>query len=111
MAWLAHIIAGSLYSVGFGSFFVSLLQMTNILTVDSLFGFVPIDKLIAVASIASFTIVNIRGTSETGKIGTIVTMVQLVATISVIIGGFWSMANNLTGSPILRTLCLWVWVD
>ena len=94
MAWLAHIIAGSLYSVGFGSFFVSLLQMTNILTVDSLFGFVPIDKLIAVASIASFTIVNIRGTSETGKIGTIVTMVQLVAIISVIIAGFWSMANN-----------------
>jgi basic amino acid/polyamine antiporter, APA family len=60
MAWLAHIIAGSLYSVGFGSFFVSLLQMTDIITVESLFGFVPIDKLIAVASIASFTIVNIR---------------------------------------------------
>ena len=32
MAWLAHIIAGSLYAVGFGSFFISLLQMTNILT-------------------------------------------------------------------------------
>jgi basic amino acid/polyamine antiporter, APA family len=43
MAWLAHIIAGSLYSVGFGSFFVSLLQMTDIITVESLFGFVPID--------------------------------------------------------------------
>ena len=60
MAWLAHIIAGSLYSVGFSSFFVSLLQMTDIITVESLFGFVPIGKLIAVASIASFTIVNIR---------------------------------------------------
>src|SRR5215218_6589642 len=32
MAWFAHIIAGSLYAVGFGSFFISLLQMTNILT-------------------------------------------------------------------------------
>src|SRR5215210_3871360 len=41
MAWFAHIIAGSLYAVGFGSFFVSLLQMTNILTTtDSLFGFI-----------------------------------------------------------------------
>ena len=30
MAWLAHIIAGSLYAVGFGSFFASLLHMTNI---------------------------------------------------------------------------------
>ena len=94
MAWLAHIIAGSLYSVGFGSFFVSFLHMTNILTVDSLFGFVPLDKLIAVVSIALFTIVNIRGTSETGKIGTVVTVVQLVAIISVIIAGFWTMANN-----------------
>ncbi len=94
MAWLAHIIAGSLYSVGYGSFFVSFLQMTNILTVDSLFGFIPIDKLIAIASIALFAIVNIRGTSETGKIGTFVTMLQLVAIISVIVAGFWSMSSN-----------------
>ena len=49
MAWLAHIIAGSLYAVGFGSFFVSLLHMTNILTIESLFGIIPLDKLIAVA--------------------------------------------------------------
>ncbi|HUP12336.1 MAG TPA: amino acid permease, partial [Niastella sp.] len=94
MAWLAHIIAGSLYSVGFGSFFVSFLQMTNILTMDSLFGFIPIDKLIAIASISLFTIVNVRGTSETGKIGTVVTMVQLAAIISVIAAGFWSMSSN-----------------
>ena len=48
MAWLAHIIAGSLYAVGFGSFFISLLQMTNILTIESLFGIIPLDKLTAV---------------------------------------------------------------
>src|SRR5215208_5000473 len=76
MAWLAHIIAGSLYSVGFGSFFVSLLQTTDILTVDSLFGFIPLDKLIAVVAVSLFTVVNVKGTSETGKIGTIVTVVQ-----------------------------------
>src|SRR5919112_3994260 len=33
MAWLAHIVAGSLYAVGFGSFFTSFLHMTNIITV------------------------------------------------------------------------------
>ena len=33
MAWLAHIIAGSLYAVGFGSFFASFLHMTNIITI------------------------------------------------------------------------------
>ncbi len=94
MAWLAHIIAGSLYSVGFGSFFVSLLHTTNIITVNSIFGFVPLDKLVAVAAIALFTVVNIKGTSETGKIGTIVTVVQLVAIIAVIIAGFWAMTNH-----------------
>jgi APA family basic amino acid/polyamine antiporter len=94
MAWLAHIVAGSLYSVGFGSFFVSFLQMANILTVDSLFGLVPLDKLIAVVSIVLFAIVNVKGTSETGKIGTVVTMIQLVAIISVILAGLWSMSSN-----------------
>ena len=94
MAWLAHIIAGSLYSVGFGSFFVSLLHMTNIFTIDNLFGFIPLDKLIAVASIALFTIINIKGTSEIGKIGTVVTVIQLVAIIAVIVAGFWAMTNN-----------------
>src|SRR6187551_1109602 len=48
LAWLAHIIAGSLYAVAFGSFFASFLQSTNILTIDSLFGIIPIDKLFAV---------------------------------------------------------------
>src|ERR1044072_7748580 len=31
MAWFAHIVAGSLYSVGFGSFLFSLLKMIHIL--------------------------------------------------------------------------------
>jgi basic amino acid/polyamine antiporter, APA family len=94
MAWLAHIIAGSLYSVGFGSFFVSLLHMTNILTINSLFGIIPLDKLVAVIAIGLFTIVNIKGTSETGKIGTVVTIVQLVAIIAVIIAGLLTMVHN-----------------
>ena len=94
MSWLAHIIAGSLYAVGFGSFFASFLQSTNILSIDSLFGFVPIDKLFAVIAVAIFAFVNIRGTSETGKIGTVVTMFQLVAIVSIIVAGLWSMANN-----------------
>jgi basic amino acid/polyamine antiporter, APA family len=94
MAWLAHIVAGSLYSVGFGSFFVSLLHMTNILTINSLFGIIPLDKLVAVIAIGLFTIVNIKGTSETGKIGTAVTIVQLVAIIAVIIAGLLAMTHN-----------------
>jgi amino acid transporter len=94
MAWLAHIIAGSLYAVGFGSFFVSLLQMTNILPIESLFGIIPLDKLTAVAVVAVFTFINIKGTSETGRVGTIITIVQLVAITSIIIAGFLVMSSN-----------------
>ena len=38
---------------------------------------IPFDKLIAVASIAPFTYINIKGVSDTGKTGTIVTVFQL----------------------------------
>ena len=94
MAWLAHIIAGSLYAVGFGSFLISLLQMTNILTIESLFGIIPLDKLAAVLVVAAFTFINIKGASETGKVGTIITIVQLVAILSIIIAGLWAMSSH-----------------
>ena len=94
MAWLAHIIAGSLYAVGIGSFFASLLHMTNIITTNHLFGFIPLDKFIAVISILAFLFVNVKGTSETGKAGTIVTMIQLAAIIAVIIVGFMAISNK-----------------
>ena len=94
MAWLAHIVAGSLYAVGFGSFFISLLQMTNILPLESLFGIIPLDKLTAVAVIAVFTFINIKGASETGRVGTIITVVQLVAIVSIIFLGLWVMSSH-----------------
>ena len=94
MAWLAHIIAGSLYAVGFGSFLVSLLQMTNILPIESFFGIIPLDKLTAVAVVLVFTFINIKGASETGKVGTTITLVQLVAIVSIITAGLWAMASH-----------------
>ena len=94
MAWLAHIIAGSLYSVGFGSFLVSLLQMTNILPIESLFGIIPVDKLTAVAVVVVFTFINIKGASETGKVGTVITLIQLGTIISIIIAGLWIMSSH-----------------
>jgi len=94
MAWLAHIIAGSLYAVGFGSFLASLLQMTNILPIESLFGIIPLDKLTAVAVVVVFTFINVKGASETGKVGTVITLVQLGAIISIIIAGLWVMSSH-----------------
>ena len=93
MAWLAHIIAGSLYAVGFGSFFISFLQMTNIISLESIFG-IPLDKLIAVAVVVAFTFINIKGASETGKVGTIITLVQLGTITSIIIAGLWTMSSH-----------------
>jgi APA family basic amino acid/polyamine antiporter len=91
MAWFAHIVAGSLYAVGFGSFLFSLLKMVNILGDHPLLGIIPFDKLIAVASIAAFTYINVKGVSETGKAGTIVTIVQLGAIAALIGAGFWTI--------------------
>lgn len=94
MAWFAHIIAGSLYAVGFGSFLASLLKMMQVIGDQPLFGIIPLDKLIAIGSIAAFTYINIKGTSETGKTGTIVTVIQLGAIFALIGAGFWTMYNN-----------------
>jgi APA family basic amino acid/polyamine antiporter len=94
MAWFAHIVAGSLYAVGFGSFLFSLLKMTHILGDQPLFGIVPFDKLIAVASIAAFTYINVKGVSKTGKAGTIVTIIQLGSIAALIVGGFWTIDTH-----------------
>jgi basic amino acid/polyamine antiporter, APA family len=94
MAWLAHIVAGSLYAVSFASFLTGLLDMTNIINDHTLFGFLPLNKIIAVVSIAVFTYINIKGTSETGKAGDVVTIIQLVLIFILIAGGIWSMYNH-----------------
>lgn len=41
----AHIVAGSLYAVGFGSFTFSLLKMINIVGDHPFLGYIPVDKL------------------------------------------------------------------
>jgi APA family basic amino acid/polyamine antiporter len=96
MAWFAHIIAGSLYAVGFGAFMYYLLgpHVAGFLSDQPLLGIIPIDKLFAIASIAAFTYINIKGTSETGKTGTIVTFVQLGTIFALVGAGFWTMYNN-----------------
>ena len=94
MAWFAHIVAGSLYAVGYGTFQYSLLQMLGIIGDQPLFGFIPVDKLIAVLSITAFAYVNVKGASETGKLGIIVTVIQLGTIFALIGAGFLTMNNN-----------------
>jgi amino acid transporter len=92
MAWFAHIVAGSLYAVGFGTFAYSLFQ--SYLPSQPIFGIIQVDKLIAVGAVAAFTFVNVKGTSETGKTGTAVTFAQLGAIVAILAFGFWAMLSN-----------------
>jgi amino acid transporter len=91
MAWLAHIVAGSLYAVGFASFLDSLLKMLGLVGPEPLLGIVPFEKVMAVVCVAAFTYINIKGTSETGKTGNIVTIIQLGTIGALIVAGFWSV--------------------
>jgi amino acid transporter len=94
MAWFAHIVAGSLYAVGYGSFQFSLLQIFGIIGDQPLLGIIHLDKLIAVASIAAFTYVNVKGASQTSKLGIIVTVIQLGTIFALIGAGFLTISNN-----------------
>jgi basic amino acid/polyamine antiporter, APA family len=94
MAWLAHIIAGSLYAVSFASFLTGLLEMMNVSHDIVLLNIIPLEKFIAVVSIAVFTYINIKGTSETGKTGDIVTIIQLGLIFILIAAGLWVMSGN-----------------
>ncbi len=94
MAWFAHIVAGSLYAVGYGSFQFSLLKMVGIIGDQPLLGFIPFDKLIAVVSVCVFIYINIKGASETGKIGIIVTIIQLGTIFALIGAGLLYMHNG-----------------
>ncbi len=88
-AWFAHMIAGSLYAVSFGSFFGSLL--TNI-GVSSEYGGIPLEKIIATISIIIFTYVNYRGVSLTGKVGNGLTFMQLAIIVVLIAAGIFAVA-------------------
>ncbi len=88
-AWFAHMIAGSLYAVSFGSFFGSLL--TNI-GVSSEYGGIPLEKIIATISIIIFTYVNYRGASLTGKVGNGLTIMQLAIIVVLIIAGIYALS-------------------
>jgi len=94
MAWFAHIVAGSLYAVGYGSFQSSLLEMLGIIGDQPILGIIHLDKLIAVASIAAFTYVNVKGASQTSKLGIIVTVIQLGTIFALIGAGFMTISNN-----------------
>ncbi len=89
ISWFAHIIAGSLYAVAFGSFFGHLLVKAG---VPNGYGGFPLEKIIAVIAIILFTYINIKGVSGTGKIGNVITISQLVIIFALIVAGLVALA-------------------
>lgn len=88
MAWFAHMVAGSLYAVAFGSFLGHLLILAGM---PQGYGGIALEKIIAILAIVLFTYVNIKGVSGTGKVGNAITVTQLVIIGSLIISGVFAM--------------------
>lgn len=97
MSWFAHAVAGSLYSLGFASYFVemliafglvshagdaSLLQVGSLVIASSI-----VKKVLAVAIALTFMYINFRGASETGTAGNIVTVGKIIIVGMFIVSG------------------------
>ncbi|HSD05121.1 MAG TPA: amino acid permease [Nitrosopumilaceae archaeon] len=88
MAWFAHMIAGSLYAVGFGAFLGHLLTMVG---VSGALAGIALDKIIAVIVIVLFTYINVKGVSDTGRVGNTITISQLVIILVLVVAGLYAM--------------------
>ena len=88
MSWLAHIVAGSLYSLGFGSYFVFLLEELGFLPEDA--NKAVLEKVFAVIIILLFLLVNYLGSSETGSVGNIITVTKVIIIAVFILSGLWA---------------------
>jgi len=106
MSWLAHIVAGSLYGIGFGSYFAYLLETMGILPenahkisffsytatignvdiIDAKFGYT---QMFAVIIIFLFLIINFLGSSETGTVGNVITITKVIIISVFILSGLW----------------------
>ena len=92
ISWFAHAVAGSLYTLGFGSFVHLLLERYfGIALFDPidlvLITFGP-DKLFAVFAGVLFTYINFRGAKETGLAGNVVTLLKVTVILIFVLFGF-----------------------
>jgi basic amino acid/polyamine antiporter, APA family len=76
MSWSAHAVACSLYALGFGAYFESVLGEFSLIMPH--WGFFSPQKILAASVALLFAYINFRGASETGKIGNLVTIAKIV---------------------------------
>jgi len=92
MSWFAHAVACSLYALGFGAYFHLVLTAAG--APDLHFGFLTLEKWLAVVVCVLFAYVNFRGASETGKAGNVVTVGKIVIILAFVAVGLWVMMRK-----------------
>jgi len=98
ISWFSHSVACSLYGVLFGTFFAELLKLGGISFGDEaiLLGLTGEElavKVLAVLAILTFTIINVRGSSETGLVGSIITIFKVVVLGVLVFFGLRALQN------------------
>lgn len=89
MSWYAHAVAGSLYALGFGSYFELVLHGFGL----TFFGLEndTVHKLFGAAIALVFVYINYRGASETGLAGNVVTVAKLLVLAIFVVSGFYQI--------------------
>jgi amino acid transporter len=90
--WFAHAVACSLYALGFGAYFVEVLEVAGLPEVHT--PLLEFDKWVAVGACALFGIINYRGASETGRAGNFVTIGKIIVLGIFIVAGLWTMGKR-----------------
>jgi amino acid transporter len=94
MSWFAAAVAGSLYSLGFGAYFVTLLGNLGIFFPENYIFLV--EKIIAVMAIILFLIINQSGSSVMGKAETWISGAKVIILLFFILTGIIIMTSDPT---------------
>jgi amino acid transporter/nucleotide-binding universal stress UspA family protein len=92
MSWFAHAVACSLYALGFGAYFHLVLTAAGAPQIQ--FGFLTLEKWLAVVVCVLFAYINFRGASETGKAGNVVTVGKVIIILAFVGMGIWVMLTR-----------------
>ena len=92
MSWFAHAVAGSLYALGFGSYFALMFEEFD----WTILGVAPhsLEVVFAVAIVLAFIGVNFIGVSETGLAGNVITILKILIIAVFVVSGFAFMFAN-----------------
>jgi len=95
MSWFAHMVACSLYSLGFGAYFSHVLKEMhlNVLGLSS----DVLAKILAVVIVGAFSYINLRGASETGSAAILVAALKIAVLAMFITFGLIRIFKNSEG--------------